>query len=197
MLKVGITGGIGSGKTTVCRIFEQLGIPVYYADNRAKWLMSHDESLVAAIKAEFGEQAYPKPGVLDRAYLASIIFQDKSKLERMNQIVHPAVFKDSAQWQTDQAKTNTSYSLKEAALLFESGSYAFLDKIIVVTAPDDLRIQRVMQRDKVNEAAVKARMAKQMPQADKIAKADFVIENIEQASLQAQVEKIHQELVAL
>lgn len=194
MIKVGITGGIGSGKSTVCKYFEQLGIPVYYADDRAKWLMKNNLKVVEALKANFGEEVYTEAGELNRTYLANIIFNDQSKLEIVNSIVHPAVFEDGAQWQEEQAKKGVPYSMKEAALLFESGSYKSLDKIIVVTAPTDVRIQRVMKRDNTTEEAVRARMAKQLPEEEKLKKADFVIQNIDIQDLSQQIRRIHYQL---
>lgn len=196
MLKIGITGGIGSGKTTACRIFETLGIPIYNADERAKELMSNRPDLIAGIKTIFGEKAYKTATILNRVYLANVLFKDKVKLEQLNLLVHPAVLEDSMQWQIEQAQKGALYSLKEAALLFESGTYVTLDKIIVVTAPSELRIQRVMARDGVDAEAVKARMVRQWPQADKVAKADFLIENINRNTLEAQVKAIHQQLLA-
>ncbi len=197
MLKVGITGGIGSGKTTVCRMFESLGVPVYYADDRAKWLMRHDAELVLSLKASFGEEVYFKNGQINRAYLSQLVFNDKTKLATLNGLVHPAVFKDAEAWQMDQAKAGHAYSLKEAALLFESGSYKQLDKIIVVTAPQEIRIERVMQRDGVSAEQVLARIRNQMPQEEKEAKADFLIQNIFLKDLQAAVEEVHQQLLNL
>lgn len=196
MLKIGITGGIGSGKTTVCKQFANLGIPIYYADDRAKWLMNNDPELKTALIEQFGEETYLENG-LNRAYLANIVFKDQEKLEILNGIVHPAVFKDGIQWQLEQEANDAVYSLKEAALLFESGSYLGLDKIIVVTAPLDLRIARVMKRDQTTKEAVLDRMNKQLADEEKIAKADYVIHNIELENLASQVSKIHQELLQL
>ena len=193
MLKVGITGGIGSGKTTVCKIFETLGIPVYYADERAKRLMTEDMELVAAIKKLFGEDAYFPDGNLDRGFIASIVFNDRKILDRLNDLVHPVVAKDGEKWHLEQQ--DVPYTLKEAALLIESGSHLLLDKIITVTAPLELRIQRVMARDKAERAAVEARINKQMPESEKVKIADFVIKNDGSMSLIKQVLKIHTDLI--
>ncbi|BDS09661.1 dephospho-CoA kinase [Aureispira anguillae] len=195
MLKVGITGGIGSGKSTVCRLFEKFGVPVYYADDRAKWLMNYQEDLKTKIQKEFGVGVYDEDGRLNREYLAGIVFNNKAKLETLNAIVHPAVFDDGKNWQEEQEALGVNYSLKEAALLFETGSYASLDKIIVVTAPEDMRIKRVMERDNTTEEAVRARMSKQMPQEEKVKKANYVIDNTAWESLRAQVSKIHEDLL--
>ena len=192
MLKAGITGGIGSGKTTVCKIFEKLGIPVYYADDRAKKLMVEDPVIVDKIKSIFGKRAYHKSGSLYRKHIARIAFSKPEKLKLLNAVVHPAVAKDSADWTA--AQKNVPYTLKEAALLIEAGSYKQLDKIIVVTAPEELRIQRVIKRDKTDKKSVKARIAKQMPEVEKLKYADFIIKNDGTESLIRQVWEIHQKL---
>ncbi|AEE53544.1 dephospho-CoA kinase [Haliscomenobacter hydrossis] len=193
MQHLGITGGIGSGKTTVCKIFETLGIPVYYADERAKYLMSHDRELIAGISTLFGPEAYLEPQVLNRAHIAQHAFNDQEKLAQLNALVHPAVARDGLEWQT--AQHNVPYTLKEAALLFESGSYRALDQIIVVTAPIELRIQRVMARDAAKREAVEARISKQMPEEEKVNLADFVIYNDGVRALIPQVLAIHRGLI--
>jgi dephospho-CoA kinase len=192
MLKIGITGGIGSGKTTVCHIFEALGIPVYYADERAKALMTSDLALVAAIQHHFGAESYFQDGALNRAYLSNIVFKDAEKLTLLNSLVHPAVFRDGEAWHA--AQKNVPYTLKEAALLIESGSHQAVDKIITVFAPKKLRLQRVLERDKATRAAILARMSKQMPERDKLKLADFIIKNDGKHGLIQQVWKIHQEI---
>lgn len=196
-MKVGITGGIGSGKTTVCKIFEKrYGIPVYYADHRAKFLMNHNPQLKAAIKSEFGNKVYHQNGRLHRAQLAKVVFNDGSKIKILNALVHPAVAKDSISWMKEKLKNHT-YCLKEAALLFESKSAKELDKIIVVHADTEERIRRVIKRDKTTRKAVLARMSKQMDQKEKIKRADFLIENMKKSELNVIVEKIHLQLLAL
>lgn len=192
--RIGITGGIGSGKTTVCRIFETLGIPVYYADVRAKSLMNEDEELRKEIVDLFGVQAYLKEGILDRQYLASIVFQDRSKLKALEGLVHPAVARDGKKWH--EAQQGVPYTLKEAALLVENGSYKYFDKIIVVTAPEEVRIERVRARDKVEAEAVKVRMKAQLSQEEKVKAADFIIENDGEKSLIKQVLEVHKALLA-
>lgn len=189
MLKIGITGGIGTGKTTICHIFETLGIPVYYADDRAKWLMSNDESLRNGIIELFGASAYQSNGMLDRTHISKLAFNDSSLLEKLNQLVHPAVALDGERWFSEQQ--NAPYSIKEAALLIESKSYLKLDKIIVVTAPLEVRIARVMQRDNISREKVEARIAAQMPENEKIKYADFIINNDNQQLLVPQVLTIH------
>lgn len=193
MLKVGITGGIGSGKSVVCKIFETLGVPIYYADDRAKQLMHEDTALMAAIKDRFGADIY-QDGVLNRQKLSELVFNDKAALQDLNALVHPAVGRDSKAWQQQQT---APYTLREAALLFEAGSYKLLDKIIVVTAPKALRIDRVMQRDGVSKEQVQARMANQWPQADKDAKADYLIINDGNHELIPQVMELHKKLLSL
>ena len=197
MLKVGITGGIGTGKTTACRLFEAFGVPIYYADDRAKQLMHDDAQVRAQLIHTFGATVYDDDGKLDRAYLANLVFKNEARLQQLNAIVHPAVFADGVAWQAAQAQGNALYTLKEAALLYETGSYADLDKIIVVTAPEELRIQRVVQRDQTTEASDRARMAKQWPQAEKEQRADYLLHNTTVEALTAQVDALHQQLTAL
>ena len=190
MLKIGITGGIGSGKTTACRLFEKLGVPVYYADARAGFIQNNDPALIESIKQLFGEGIYIN-GSLDRQSLGKIVFSDKSKLDALNNLVHPAVFKDAQDWQEKQRLAGAAYTLKEAALLFETGSYKSLDKIIVVSAPLELRIERVMSRDNLSKAEVLKRIGNQMPQEEKEKLADFILYNINLVDLQKEVEKLH------
>jgi dephospho-CoA kinase len=189
MLKLGITGGIGSGKTTVCRIFETLGIPVYYADERAKWLMINDPELVANIKKLLGEDAYFDDGRLNRKYIAGIVFSNEEKLAQLNALVHPAVGKDGEQWHAEQK--NVPYTLKEAAILFESKSHLLLDKVINVSAPMELRIARVMVRDGVDRSTVEARIKEQMSEEERIERSDYVIYNDGSRSLVEQVVQLH------
>lgn len=191
-LKIGITGGIGSGKTTVCKIFATLNIPIYYADDRAKELMVQDKDLKKALIDTFGQETYFPSGLINRTYLAGIVFNDHLALKKLNAIVHPAVKKDGIAWA--ESHSNAPYTLREAALIYESGIDKTLDYVIVVTAPLDLRIQRVIQRDDVDETAVRARIDKQLPEAEKVQKADFIIYNNGQQSLIKQVLSIHKEI---
>ena len=192
MIKVGVTGGIGSGKTTVCRLFEEMDIPVYYADIEAKKLMNSDKELKRKIKELLGKEAYHRNGRLDRKYVASIVFKDKKKLEALNAIVHPAVAEDGKKWFAQQ---KTKYAIKEAALLVENASYKQLDFLIVVTAPVEMRIKRVVKRDKSDYNQVKLRIANQLPEVLKKKVADFVIDNSGDVSLVSQVWKIHRKLM--
>lgn len=189
-LQVGITGGIGSGKSLVCKIFNALGVPSYDADSRAKMVMTTDGILVEAIKKEFGVLSYDARGTLNRLHLANTVFNQPDKLKRLNELVHPRVALDYQQWIQSQA--NVKYVLKEAALLFESGSYQTLNKIIVVTAPETLRVQRVLFRDPHRSAEqTKEIIRNQMAEVEKIKRADYVITNDETTLLIPQVLKLH------
>ncbi len=188
MLKVGVTGGIGSGKTTVCKIFEVLGIPVYYADDRAKALMNSDEGIVSAVKEIFGEEAYAG-GKLNRQYISSKVFNNKPLLAKLNAVVHPAVAIDVRKWMS--GITGKPYVIQESALLYESGSYKQLDKIIVVYAPQEQRVKRIKARDNVSYEEVISRMKNQLPDEEKKKMADFVIYNDDRHSLIRQVLVIH------
>lgn len=182
---VGVTGGIGSGKSVVCQIFECLGAPIYYSDQRAKWLMNNDPELRANIAAEFGAESFLE-GQLNRTFLANHVFSDRQKLEVLNGLVHPAVAKDSILWQEEHS--SASLLVKEAALLYETGSYKQLDHIIVVASDLELRVSRVLTRDpQRSRDEILQIINKQMPQEDKIARADFVIYNDEHHSLIDQV----------
>ena len=180
MLKVGICGTIGSGKSTVCHIFEGMGIPVYIADDRAKMLMTSSSELMQKITEAFGQNCYNN-GVLDRRYLASQIFGDDSKRLLLNSIVHPAVCADFVNW---------AENIVESAILFESGLDKVVDKTIAVVTPQHIALSRAAARDGVDIEAVKARMAVQMSAEQLSAMADFTIENISQDTLSAQVAKI-------
>ena len=187
MLKVGLTGGIGSGKSTVAQVFEVLGIPVYYADDAAKKLMNENILLKEKLKTAFGEAVYTD-GLLNRQVLSSIVFNDPAKLALLNSIVHPATILDAREWMVRQS---APYVIKEAALLFESGSAKQLDKIIGVYAPAQLRIHRVMQRDNITEKEVLSRLNKQMDEDEKMALCDYVIYNNGDQLVLPQVMNIH------
>ena len=194
MIKVGITGGIGSGKTTVCKLFEKMDIPVYYADIEAKRLMNSDKELKQKIKELLGKEAYHRNGRLNRKYVASIVFNDKEKLDQLNALVHPAVGRDGKRWFAQQ---RSKYAIKEAALLVENASYKQLDFLIVVTAPVEMRIKRVVKRDKSDYNDVKLRIANQLPEIQKKKVADFIIDNSGDVSLISQVWKIHRKLIEI
>lgn len=192
MLKIGITGGIGAGKTTVCKVFEQLGIPVFYADKAAKLAMINDQTLIEGVKETFGTASYHPDGRLNNAHIANIVFNEKKELDKLNALVHPAVFKAFEEW----VKTKSvPYVLKEAALLFESGSYKQCNKNILVTSSMPFRIARVMQRDNVTEEQVRARMDKQFTDEKKIAMADYFISNSPTDSIILQVLDLHEKFL--
>jgi dephospho-CoA kinase len=189
-LKIGITGGIGSGKTLVSQIFNILGVPVYDADSRAKWLMSHHPEVVHHIKMLLGNDAYAENEKLDTKRIAAIVFADASKLAKLNAIVHPQVAKDFEAWTTSYVEEK--YVLKEAALLFESGSYTSLDRIIVVSAPEQIRINRIRQRDTSRSIGqIHAIISRQMPEEEKLKMADDIILNDEKTMVIPQVLQIH------
>lgn len=183
MLRIGLTGGIGSGKSTVAKIFETLGIPVYYADDASKRIMNENEELKKVIQKHFGSETYCN-GELNRKHLSSLVFNNPEKLLLLNSIVHPATIKDAEDW---MLKQTTPYAVKEAALIFESGSQEYLDKVIGVYAPLAVRINRVMQRDAVSRDAVISRMNKQINEEIKMRLCDHVVVNDEQQLLIPQV----------
>lgn len=196
MLKVGVTGGIGSGKSTVCRIFAVLGVPVYDADSRAKWLQTHDEHLRGQIVEHFGVSAYLPDGMLNRTYMAAQVFNNPEKLQLLNSLVHPRVAQDSAQWLEQQQAAGKPYAIKEAALMIESGSYRQLDVLILVTAPDEVRIARVLKRDPHrSREEVAAIIGKQMPESEKMKYADYVVVNDGSQMLIPQVIGLHRQLL--
>lgn len=185
---IGITGGIGSGKTTVCGIFAEFGVPIYYADDRAKAVMVEDADLMASIVDAFGAEAY-QDGKLNRPFLALQVFSSEKKLAKLNSLVHPAVAKDFMRWVVAHEKF--PYVIKEAAILFESGAYKAVQETVLVTAPEDLRIQRVVQRDGVDEREVRQRMANQWPEERKVELADHIILNDGHQLLIPQVLELH------
>ena len=189
--KVGITGGIGSGKTTVCEIFKTLGIPIYDADTQAKYLMNTDPKLKALLQGYFGNDIY-YDGSLDRSKLAEIIFNDKTALEKVNSWVHPAVALDFEHWSAQQI---SPYVLEEAAIIFETNMAHRFEKIILVTAPDFMRIERVCSRDHITPEMVRERMANQWPEEKKKDMADYIIYNDHRQTLTPQVMEIHRQLV--
>lgn len=197
MLRIGITGGIGSGKTTVARIFEVLGIPVYYADEAAKRLMNEDAALKQQVIGLFGNEVYEN-GRLNRGKLASLVFDNPEKLSLLNKVVHPVTIADAENWMC-QAEKNAghriTYAIKEAALIFESGAQDHLDFVIGVDAPADLRVQRAMSRDNVSREAVMKRMEKQMDEKQKMDLCHFIIINNEEQLLIPQVVELHSRLV--
>ena len=191
MKVIGLTGGIGSGKSTVARMFELLNVPVYYADLEAKKLINSDADLIYEITKYFGEQAYVNK-VLNRVYIAGIVFKDKEKLKILNALVHPKVRKDFLAWIEVQ---NAPYVIQENALIFEKKSKDLFDQVITVTADKELRIQRIMDRDDLNKDQVFNRMTSQLDDIEKTKLADFVIYNETLEETKSQVDLIHQELL--
>jgi len=193
MLKIGLTGGIGSGKTTVAKIFQLLNVPVYYADEATKLLYHTDATLMASVKKHFGEDVYTA-GKLNRSKLAAIVFSDPEKLTLLNKLAHPPTIKDAQDW---MIKQTAPYIIKEAALLFESGSNKGLDYIIGVRSSLELRIKRTMERDGITKDEVIKRMQRQMNEESKMKKCDFIIENNEQELVIPQVISLHEKFIKM
>lgn len=189
---IGLTGGIGSGKTTVARFFEDLGIPVYNSDVRAKGLMETSPEVKKAIEKLLGSEAYQGER-LNKTYISNRVFNDRPLLEQLNGIVHPAVRADFLTWAEEQ---NSPYVIQEAAVIFEIGSQDFYDSVILVTAPEALRIERVMHRDpKTSPEDIRARIRNQMDDSEKIQRTDIHLENIDLAETEARILKIHHKLL--
>lgn len=194
MLKIGITGGIGSGKTTVCRVFEVLGIPVFYADNAAKSIMHNDALLRQDIVEGFGKDSYFENGDLNRKHISSIVFNDKDELAKLNALVHPAVFRAFDIWVKEQK--DAPYVLKEAALLFESDSHKMCDQSILVKSPEALKISRIIARDNTTAEEVRLRINRQFPDKKKERMADHIIINDEQMLLIPQILELHEKFLS-
>ena len=188
MLKVGLTGGIGSGKTLVCSVLEKLGVAVYYADSEARRLMNSDPGLVIQISGLFGDQAYEE-GSLNREFIADRVFKEKEFLTRLNELVHPAVRKDFSRWASEQEPD--FYVVEEAAILFESGSDQNMDLTVAVFAEKELRVRRAMQRDGSTREQVLNRMNTQMSDEEKMEKADLVIYNDGKKMILPQIINMH------
>ncbi|MFB9057880.1 dephospho-CoA kinase [Mariniflexile ostreae] len=191
MIIVGLTGGIGSGKTTVARAFSALGVPVYIADEEAKKLMQSSKEIKQELVALFGEQAYNDQG-LNRSFLADIIFKDKAYLKKMNAIVHPRVAKHFEKW---TSKQKAPYVIKEVAILFENGGYTLCDVIITVVAPKDLKIKRLLSRDNTTVEKIEAIMANQWNDDKKVELSHYVIENIDFEKIKMQVLEVHGQIL--
>ena len=193
MLKVGVTGGIGSGKSTVSRFFSALGVPVYDSDQRAKSLMQYDDSIRSKIKIEFGDNAYHK-NELNRSYLAEIVFKNESKLKQLNAIVHPVVKTDFINWLSQNS--NAKFIIKEAAIMIESGAYKDLDKLIVVNASRNQKIKWIKQRDQLSLVDIENRIQNQLSDKIRNQYADFIIENNSgKMELKQQVLSIYNKLI--
>lgn len=193
MLKVGITGGIGSGKSTVSSFFSVLGVPVYDSDKRAKYLMQHDNSIIGTIKKEFGERSYLN-NQLNRSYIAEIVFKNESKLKQLNSIIHPAVRTDFNNWQSQNS--NAKFVIKEAAIMIESGAYKEMDKLIVVNASRNQKIKRIKKRDHLSLEDIENRIQNQLSDEIRNQYADFIIENNSgKMELKQQVLSIYNKLI--
>lgn len=196
MLRIGLTGGIGSGKSTVAGIFEVLGIPISHADDAARRLMNEDGELKQQIVRHFGAEAYTR-GFLNRSWMAAQVFSDPQKLGLLNSLVHPVTIRAGEQWMEEQRAAKAPYAIREAAVLFESRAAAGLDHIIGVYAPKTLRIHRAMQRDGISREKVLERMKNQIHEDIKMRLCDFVIRNDEQEALLPQVLELHNRLLQL
>jgi dephospho-CoA kinase len=194
MKKIGITGGIGAGKSLICNVFNLLGIPNYPADYRAKWLQSNDPELKAKIAFHFGKEAYLEDGELNREYLSKEVFGDDEKLNLLNNLVHPAVAEDFKRW--CKQHSDKPYILKEAALLFETGSYKQLDAIVNVHASQEMRLKRTLERDPHrSKESVLSIMKKQFSDDERLELADYTIHNDESKSVIKQVMELHEQLM--
>lgn len=195
MLKIGITGGIGSGKTTACKVFELLGVPVFYADLVAKSIMQTDLQLKNEILNAFGPQSYFIDGLLNRPYISSIVFKDEAQLNKLNSIVHPAVFRAFDNWIATHSEA--PYVLKEAALLFESESHKMCDLSILVISPEATRIRRVIARDHISKDEIMLRMKRQFTDEQKMKLADYMLMNDESRLLIPQILSLHQQFLKI
>lgn len=189
MLKIGITGGIGSGKTTVCKIFELFDVPVYYADDASKELLLHDPFIKSKILTVFGEGVLGEDQFISRKKMAERVFENEKELNKLNEIMHPAVAKHFDNWLKKQKAF--PYILKEAAIMFESNAYLQVDKVITVTAPVDIRVKRVMKRDGTKKEDILKRMNAQLSDEEKVKRSQFVIVNDNQKLVIPQVLALH------
>jgi dephospho-CoA kinase len=195
MLKIGITGGIGSGKTTVCRVFELLGIPIFYADTAAKLIMNTDPVLKEEILKTFGEKSYSMDGVLNRTHLSSIVFNNESELNKLNALVHPAVFRAFDKWLA--IHHDAPYIIKEAALLFETKSYTMCDLSVLVVSPEASRVRRVIARDGISQDEIVLRMKRQFSDEQKMKLADYILFNDENQLLIPQILELDQQFITI
>lgn len=188
MIKIGITGGIGSGKSTICRAFSVLGVAVYDSDSRARQLMHTNPEVIAAIRGLFGDNAYLR-GALNRPYIANLVFHQPDLREKLNHIVHPAVANDFNIWAERQPG---HYVIEEAAILFESGAYRNMDAVVTVSTPEEQRIRRTCLRDNTDEQSVRQRIAAQMSEKERIDRSDYVIVSDDRTPVMPQILKLHE-----
>ena len=195
MLKIGITGGIGSGKTTVCRVFELLGIPIFYADTVAKLIMNTDPVLKEEILKTFGQKSYSMDGELNRSYISSIVFKNESELNKLNALVHPAVFRAFDKWLA--IHHDAPYIIKEAALLFETKSYTMCHLSVLVVSPEASRVRRVIARDGISQDEIVLRMKRQFSDEQKMKLADHILFNDESQLLIPQILELDQQFITI
>lgn len=188
-LLIGVTGGIGSGKSMVCRLFECLDIPVYYADSRAKWLTNHDPEIREKVMALLGPLSYDAAGRYNTSFVASVVFKDEDLLKELNAIIHPVVMRDTREWV--MGHSGMPYVVKEAAIMAKAGHSNALDYVVVVEAPVDLRVKRILQRDNRSEQEIRAIIERQVTDAARKEIADFTVNNDEKAALIPQVLALH------
>lgn len=191
MIRVGLTGGIGSGKSTVCRLFEELGAHCYDCDSRAKWLMQNDELLREELIALFGEEVYGTDGQLDRTRLAAEVFGNSERLAALNGAVHPAVGRDWERWCKEREAEGATYAIMESAILFDCGFDSKVDRTVAISAPEELRIERATKRDNAPAEVIRQRISAQMRDAEREARAHYTIRNIDFETLQEQVAELH------
>ena len=191
---IGLTGGMGSGKTTALKLFEKLGVPSYIADERGKYLLQNDAEIIRKVKHLLGEESYIK-NVVNRKYIADKVFKNTSILQKLNDIVHPAVYSDFKKF-TEHVSTK-NYIVYETALLFESNSQYLCDKTILVVAPKNIRLQRILNRDNLSKDSILQRMQYQLPDEQKIPKADFIIENRDLFTLPKKIYAIHKKIMKI
>jgi len=194
MIKVGITGGIGSGKSLVCQVFERLGIPVYYADEAARKLMEHDPVIRHDLMAWLGEDIY-SGNELDRLKMAGLIFTNPELLQIVNRIVHPRVAADFQNW--CESYENKPYVIQESAILFESGAYRFVDFIVLVTAPEDIRLNRVITRNGMTPEKIQAIMKNQWPDNEKTSRSQFILNNDNKSLVLPRILNLHSQLMQI
>lgn len=188
-LLIGVTGGIGSGKSMVCRLFECLDIPVYYADSRAKWLTNHDPEIREKVIALLGPSSYDSAGRYNTSFVASVVFKNEDLLKDLNAIIHPVVMRDTREWVT--AQSGMPYVVKEAAIMAKAGHGNAMDYVVVVEAPVDLRVKRILQRDNRSEQEIRAIIERQVTDVARKEIADFTVDNDETAALIPQVLALH------
>jgi dephospho-CoA kinase len=192
-MKLGVTGGIGSGKTSVCKVFNVLGIPVFYSDDEARKVMDSEIDIIETVKRIAGKDVYSS-GSLDRAELARLIFNNRKLLKMINEVVHPVVFERFKTW---QKSSSSPYVIMEAAILFESGAIKLVDRIVTILAPEEERIERIVRRNNLTREQVLDRIRNQMPDEEKTALSDWVIHNSEHDMIIPEILKIHEEMLSL